>query len=97
MGAVLLIRMFGTSVFCHPLGRVSLTIPRKVGMSGMDGFSRIDGFRGMDGFIWAITLAGPVRCCPTTRGLPITTLATATHAEAETRSGHRGDHPPAST
>lgn len=97
MPAVLVIRMFGMSVFRRPLDRVPLTISRKVGMSGMDGFSWIGGFRGMDGFIRAITLAGPARCCPTTRGLPTTTLAAATHAEAETRSGHREHHPPAST
>lgn len=97
MPAVLVIRMFGTTAFDSPLDRVSLSIPRKVGMSGMDGFSWIEGFRGMDGFIRAITLAGPGHCCPTTRGLPATTLAAATRAEAETRSGDREHTPSAST
>jgi hypothetical protein len=66
-------------------------------MSGMDGFSGIDGLRGMDGFIRATTLAAwPAGVSRLADCLP-TTLAGATHAEAETRSGHRGHLPPART
>ena len=66
-------------------------------MSGMDGFSGIDGLRGMDGFIRATTLAAwPAGVSRLADCLP-TTLAAATHAEAETGSGQREHAPPAST
>jgi len=66
-------------------------------MNGMGGFSGIDGFRGMDGFIRATTLAARPAGVSRLADCLLTTLATATHAEAETRSGHREHDPQAST
>ena len=65
-------------------------------MSGMDGFSGIDGFSGMDGFM-GVTLAAQTDASATTRRSPYHHSDGATSAQAETRSGHRGHHPPAST